>query len=79
LKALQYINEVLGKENLDIGKYTQIRLTVEKAIIINNNDVIEVYNLTILSGKIKLIKTFWIYEDETTVLILDFDLYKLIH
>jgi len=80
LIALQNVTKLLGEKNLSEGKYTQIRLTVESAIItINNSGEIEVHNLTIPSGKVKLIKSFWIYENETTVLTLDFDLYKSVH
>ena len=80
LIALQDVTDVLGEKELTAGKYTQIRLTVEKAnITINNDGEIEVHNLTIPSNKVKLIKPFWIYEDETTVLTLDFDVYESVH
>lgn len=80
LIALQNVKEELGLQELTVGKYTQIRLTVEKAnITINNDGEKEVYNLTIPSNKVKLIKPFWIYEDETTVLTLDFDVYESVH
>lgn len=80
LIALQDVTDVLGEEELTAGKYTQIRLTVEKAeITINNSGEKEVHNLTIPSNKVKLIKSFWIYEGETTVLTLDFDVYESVH
>lgn len=80
LIALQDVTDVLGEEELTTGKYTQIRLTVEKAnITINNDGEIEVHDLKIPSNKVKLIKPFWIYEDETTVLTLDFDVYESVH
>jgi hypothetical protein len=80
LMALQDVKELLGQKNLSAGKYTQIRLTVEKAeITINNSGEIEVHNLTIPSNKVKLVKSFWIYEDEATVLTLDFDVYESVH
>lgn len=80
LIALQDVTDVLGEEELTAGKYTQIRLTVEKAeITINNSGEIEVHNLTIPSNKVKLVKSFWIYEDEATVLTLDFDVYESVH
>jgi hypothetical protein len=76
----QDIKEELGMKNLSIGKYTQIRLTVEKAnITIDNKGEIEVHDLKIPSNNVKLIKPFWIYEDETTILTLDFDIHKSIH
>jgi hypothetical protein len=80
LIALQNVTELLGEKNLSEGKYTQIRLTVEKAIItINNSGELEEHDLKIPSSKIKLIKPFWIYENETTVLTLDFDVYESVH
>jgi len=80
LIALQNVTDLLGQKNLSAGKYTQIRLTVEKAeITINNSGEIEVHDLKIPSSKVKLIKPFWIYNDETTILTLDFDVYKSIH
>lgn len=80
LIALQDVEEILGENTLSAGKYTQIRLTVEHAeIAINNSGTITVYNMTIPSGKVKLIKPFWINEDETTVLTLDFDVDESVH
>ena len=80
LIALQDVTDVLGEEELTAGKYTQIRLTVEKAeVTINNSGEIEVHDLKIPSNKVKLIKSFWIYEDEATVLTLDFDVYESVH
>ena len=81
LIALQNVSELLGQKNLSVGKYTQIRLIVEKAIItINNSDgEREEQNLKIPSNIVKLIKPFWVYENETTILTLDFDVYKSVH
>ncbi len=80
LIALQNVTDILGEKNLSAGKYTQIRLTVEKAnITINNSGEIQVHDLKIPSSKVKLIKSFWIYENVTTVLTLDFDIHKSVH
>ena len=80
LIELQDVKDVLGTQTLTEGKYTQIRLTIEKAVITVNEsgDIVE-YNLTVPSGSIKLTKGFWIYEDETTVLTLDFDIHESVH
>ena len=48
-------------------------------ITINNSGENEEHDLTIPSNKVKLIKSFWIYENETTVLTLDFDVHKSVH
>ena len=80
LIAIQDVKEELGLENLTIGKYTQIRLTIENATIrINDSGVFNEYTLKIPSNKVKLIKPFWIYEGETTVLTLDFDAHESVH
>ena len=80
LIALQDVTDVLGSQTLTVGKYTQIRLTIEEAVItVNNNDNLEEHDLKVPSGSIKLTKGFWIYEDETTVLTLDFDIHESVH
>jgi hypothetical protein len=81
LIALQNATALLGEKNLSTGKYTQIRLIVEQAIITINNSSgkREELNLKIPSNKVKLIKPFWIYSNETTVLTLDFEVNKSIH
>lgn len=82
LMVLQNLTDILGEKNLSVGKYTQIRLTVENAVItINDSDSgeIEVHDLIIPSNNVKMTKSFWIYSGETTVLILDFDIYKSVH
>lgn len=76
LIKLTNVTEYLGKENLTAGNYTQIRFDVNSANI-TIDDV--VYNLTIPSKTIKLIKPFNITDGETTTLILDFDANESIH
>jgi hypothetical protein len=80
LIALLNVTDLLGTASLSVGKYTQIRLTIDSAVItINNSGEIEEHNLTIPSGSVKLIKVFWVYENETTTLTLDFDIYESVH
>lgn len=76
LVKLRNITEFLGKENLTVGNYTQIRFNVNKANV-TIDDV--VYNLTIPSKTIKLNHPFNITEGITTTLILDFDANESIH
>jgi hypothetical protein len=76
LIQLRNVTEFLGKENLTVGNYTQIRFNVNKANVTIDGDV---YNLTIPSKTIKLIKPFNITEGVTTTLILDFDANESIH
>ncbi|MEA3458603.1 MAG: DUF4382 domain-containing protein, partial [Candidatus Thermoplasmatota archaeon] len=81
LIALQDVTDVLGEDDLPVGKYTQIRLTVEQAniTIINETDEPEVHEMMIPSNTVKLIKSFLINKDETTVLTLDFDIHESVH
>ena len=76
LVAIKDIKEFLGSAELTAGKYTQIRLNVNKAIV--TIDGIE-YDLEVPSEKIKLIKPFDIEVNKTTILTLDFDAQKSIH
>jgi len=80
LILLRNVSEVLGESSLSAGRYTQIRLVVQSAeITINQSGNISVHELTIPSGTVKLVKSFWILENETTVLTLDFDVEKSVH
>ena len=76
LIKLKNLTEVLGEVNLSVGIYTQIRLYVEKALI--TIDGVE-YDLEIPSKKVKIVSNFLIFEEETTVLLLDFDVHKSVH
>ena len=76
LIALQDVTALWGSANLSAGWYTQIRLYVDEAVL--TIDGIE-YNCTIPSHVIKLIKPFNITANETTTLILDFDVQKSVH
>ena len=76
LIKLKNLTEVLGEVNLSVGIYTQIRLYVEKALI--TIDGVE-YDLKIPSKKVKIVSNFLIFEDETTVLLLDFDVHKSVY
>jgi hypothetical protein len=80
LIQLQNVTDILGEKELSVGKYTQIRLTVEQAkITINNSGEIEVHDMKIPSKTVKLVKAFWINENETTELTLDFDVMESVH
>lgn len=76
LVMLRNVTEFLGKENLTVGNYTQIRFNINMANV-TIDDVS--YNLSIPSKTIKLIRPFNITEGETTTLILDFDANESIH
>ncbi len=76
LIAIRDIKEFLGEASLTPGKYTQIRLTLEQALV--TIDGME-YDLNVPSDSIKLTKGFDIVEGETTTLTLDFDAKESVH
>lgn len=75
LMQLVDVTDVLGSAELDAGKYTQVRLTLESALVTIDG---EEFDLTVPSEKIKLVKGFDIVADETTTLTIDFDAKKSI-
>ena len=76
LIQIKDVTEFLGTADLQTGKYTQIRLNVDKALV--TIDGIE-YDLTTPSSKIKLTKSFTIEDNQTITLTLDFDAQESIH
>lgn len=76
LIAIENVTEFLGTEELSVGKYTQIRLNINEALVTINGTE---YDLTIPSKTIKLVKSFNIEPNETTTLTLDFDAQESIH
>jgi hypothetical protein len=73
LIELKNVKKVLGNATLNVGRYTQIRLRIDDALV--TIDGIE-HNLKIPSNKIQLISPFSINENETTTLTIDFDVEK---
>ena len=70
LIKIKDVKELIGTSDLKAGKYTQVRLNVDRALVsINGTE----YDLTIPSKTVKLIKPFNIVENQTTTLTLDFD------
>jgi hypothetical protein len=76
LILLQNLNDVLAKIDLTVGIYSQIRLYVDNSLV--TIDGVE-YDLKIPSKKVKIDSYFLIFEDETTTLLLDFDVHKSVH
>jgi hypothetical protein len=70
LIAIKDVKKVLGSKNLSTGKYTQVRLSVDKAVV--TIEGVE-HDLSVPSEKIKLIHGFDIEAGKTTTLTLDFD------
>ncbi len=76
LVQLQNATDVLGEVNLSAGWYTQIRLSVDKALVTIDGTQ---YDLKISSKNVKLIAPFLVEDNETLTLTLDFDVQKSIH
>ena len=76
LIAIEDVKEFLGTAELSAGKYTQIRLNINEALVTINGTE---YDLTIPSKTIKLVKGFDIEPNEITTLTLDFDAQESIH
>ncbi len=70
LIKIKDVKELIGTSDLKAGKYTQVRLNVDKALVTINGTE---YDLTIPSKTVKLIKPFDIVQNQTTTLTLDFD------
>lgn len=76
LIEIEDVKEFLGDKDLTVGKYTQVRLSVDSVKLMISG---EVKSLKIPSGRIKIISNFNIKEGETTTITLDFDAQKSVH
>ena len=63
--------DILGSENVTVGKYTQIRVEVIEVAGLTTDNVS--YIATVPSGKLKFVKPFEVKDGFTTILTLDFD------
>lgn len=70
LKAIEGIEEFLASQISDVGRYTQLRLDVKTVTVVVGEDE---YDATVPGGKIKLVGTFEVVENNTTVITLDFN------
>ncbi|MDP4032171.1 MAG: DUF4382 domain-containing protein, partial [Pseudorhodobacter sp.] len=64
------LQQILGTANLTVGKYTQIRMTVEK-VEVKIDGVLK--DAVLPSGKLKFVHPFDVQADSTTKLLFDFD------
>jgi hypothetical protein len=82
LKAIEGLEAYLASQVVEVGRYTQIRLGVEPgAVTVDIDEDIEgdEYDAKVPSEKIKLVGTFEVVENGTTVITLDFDGMKSVH
>ena len=78
LLQLSGIGDLLGEDEIETGKYTQIRVGVVRVEIVVDGVTEEVTlepaeDVVLPSGELKFIQNFEIGADETTVIIIDFD------
>jgi Domain of unknown function (DUF4382) len=78
LLQLSGIGDLLGEDEIEAGKYTQIRVGVVKVEVVVDGKREEVGlepagDAVLPSGELKFIQNFEIRADETTVIIIDFD------
>ncbi len=71
LIKLKGVEDLLGAQKLDVGKYTQVRLTVDKATVTIGNGTPE--PATVSSGELKFVHPFDVVANKTTVIVMDFD------
>lgn len=77
LIALSSVEELLGEVNLEPGRYTQIRLTVNAGNLKVKKDGEKSYDLKLVGkSRLKIVRSFEIVEEEITELLLDFNAEK---
>jgi len=70
----QDLEALLATEEVTAGKYTQIRMTIEKVEVTLGDG--EPQEATLPSGKLKFVRPFEVVDGETTIILLDFDASK---
>lgn len=71
LLKVKGIEEFFGSSEVAAGKYTQVRLIVDKAEVAVDNG--EPQEATVPSGELKIVRPFTVESGETTTLLIDFD------
>jgi hypothetical protein len=78
LLEIRGLEEVLAVGALEAGKYTQIRISVESVEVTFGDDE-EYQEAEVTGGELKFVRPFDVVEDETTILLLDFDAEKSVN
>ena len=78
LLKIRGLEEVLAVGELEAGKYTQIRISVESVEVTFGEDE-EYQEAEVTGGDLKFVRPFDVIEDETTILLLDFDAEKSVN
>jgi hypothetical protein len=69
LVALKGVTALVGSSDIPIGKYTQVRLSVDKATAVIDGNTVE---MLVPSKEVRLIRGFEIVAGQTVKLTLDF-------
>ena len=76
LIEIKGLEEVLTVGEVETGRYTQIRMTIEKVEVTIGDGGPQA--ATVPSGELRFTRPFDVMEDETTVLLLDFDADRMV-
>ncbi len=71
LLRIEGIEELLATSEVEAGKYTQIRLTIDKVEVALGGGAPQ--EATVPSGTLKFVRPFDVVAGETTIILLDFD------
>ncbi len=77
LLKIKGMDTLIATKEVQAGEYTQVRLSIDKAVVGYSNNTTE--TAIIPSNEIKFVKTFNVLENKTTALIIDFDADKSVH
>ena len=76
LIEIKGLEDVLTVGEVEVGRYTQIRMTIETVEVTIGDG--EPREATVPSGELRFTRPFDVMEDETTVLLLDFDADRMV-
>jgi cytoskeletal protein RodZ len=76
LLKIQGIEQFLGASNITAGKYTQVRLVIEKIQVALGDG--ELKDARVPSNELKIVSPFEVIAGETTALVLDFEADKMV-
>jgi len=77
LLKIKGLDELFAMSEVEAGKYTQIRVTIEKVEVALGGG--EPQEATLPSGELKFVRPFDVVAGETTEILLDFDATKSVH
>jgi len=76
LLEIKGIEQYLGTNEVEAGKYTQVRLVVDTIMVALNGG--ELQEAEVSSGELKIVHPFDVIDGETTTLVLDFDADRMV-